>query len=271
MLTVDGMTTQEHFIQANGLNIYYQEVGTGEPLILLHGGTATGDSWEDYIGAFARHFRVLVLDWRGHGKTDNPTGEFSYRLVTDDIVAFIEALGLNKPFICGYSDGGQIALDLGIRYRDLAEALVIGAATYKFKEPYYEHLRGMGFEALGRVDTVKMGQGWTDYLKEVHPRNDTPDYWNMLVNQISHMWWQPLGYSDEDLKTVTAPSLIILGDRDGFVLDVEQAVEMYRLMPNAELAVIPEANHLNTMGELFGKIVLDFLLRHSTSAEKPAS
>lgn len=270
MLTLNGVQAQEHVVQANGLNMYYQEIGTGEPLILLHGGTSTSDEWEAYSEFFAPHFRVLALDWRGHGRTDNPTGEFSYRLLTDDIAAFINALDLKKPLVVGYSDGGQIALDLGIRYPDLAKALVIGAATYKFKESYYDRLKIMGFEGPGTVDTVKMGPGWTGYLKEVHHRADHPEYWNMLVNQISRMWWQPLGYSEDDLKKITVPSLLILGDRDGFVLDVEQAVEMYRLIPNAELAILARADHLTTLNELYGRTILDFLLRHTKQTEESA-
>jgi pimeloyl-ACP methyl ester carboxylesterase len=269
MLTVDGMTTQEHFIQANGLNIYYQEVGTGEPLILLHGGTATSGSWQEHVQSYAKHFRVIVPDWRGHGKTINPTGEFNYHQLADDIVAFAQALSLNKPFICGYSDGGQIALDLGIRHPDVPGALGIGGACYKFTDLYFNTLRGMGFVAPGQVKTDDMDDDWRGYLETEHHRADDPTYWKTLVTQISHMWWRPLDYTQDDLRNITAPTLITLGDRDG--IEVEQIVEMYRLIPNAELGIIPNADHGGGVGKLYTQMVLDFLLHHSAQAESSES
>lgn len=268
MLTVDGMTTQEHFIKANGLNIYYQEVGTGAPLILLHGGTATANSWQEHVQSYARHFRVIAPDWRGHGKTDNPGGEFDYHTLADDIVAFSQALGLNKPFICGYSDGGQIALDLGIRHPNVPGAIGIGGACYKFTDLYFNNLRGMGFVAPGEVKTDEMDDDWRGYLEEEHPRADDPEYWKTLVKQISYMWWRPLDYTDDDLKKITAPALITLGDRDG--IEVEQIVHMYRFIPNAELGIIPHADHGVGVGPIYTSMVLDFLMRQINQADQSA-
>lgn len=258
-----GPIPQGHSVKANGLTMYYQEIGTGEPLILLHGGTATSDSWQGHYPLFAEHFRVIMPDWRGHGKTDNPTGEFSYALIADDLAAFIQALGLSKPLICGYSDGGQIILDFGMRYPELAGALGIGGAGYKFADRYFETLKSYGFEAPG---DVRLDPEWAEGLKKDHARADDPDYWQTLVNQISYMWWRPLEYTDADLQKITAPTQVLLGDRDSF--DVEQAVEMYRLIPNAELAIIPHADHGGAIGEIYGKIVLDFLLRQRAQSEQ---
>lgn len=266
MLTVDGMTTHEDVVEANGLKMYYQEVGTGDPVILLHGGTATGNSWQDHVQAYAKHFRVIAPDWRGHGKTNNPGGQFDYHTLADDIVAFAQALGLNKPFICGYSDGGQITLDLGIRHPDVAGGLGIGGACYKFTDLYFNNLRNMGFVAPGDVKTDQMDDDWRGYLETEHQRDDDPEYWKTLVKQISHMWWRPLDYTEDDLRKITAPTLITLGDRDG--VEVEQMVEMYRLMPRAELGIIPHADHGGGVGELYKNMVLEFLLRHSGQTEQ---
>ena len=100
------------YAQANGIEIYYEETGSGQPLVLLHGGTVTLKSWEKQIPSFAHHFRVIALDSRGHGRTKNPLETMSYRLLADDVAAFIRALELDRPLVCGYSDGGQIALEM---------------------------------------------------------------------------------------------------------------------------------------------------------------
>jgi pimeloyl-ACP methyl ester carboxylesterase len=105
------------YIEANGLRVYYEVCGEGEPLLLIHGGTATSQSWTSHLPAFTEHFRVFAPDSRGHGRTDNPA---------DDVAALIKALGLQRPLVLGYSDGGQIALELGMRYPGLARALVLG-------------------------------------------------------------------------------------------------------------------------------------------------
>src|SRR5689334_4483044 len=107
MIPPDENETQRgHYIQANDLNIYYEEHGQGKPLLLIHGGTLTAESWQPYLAAFAEHYRVITPDSRGHGRTTNPVGTMSYRLLADDMAAFVQALNLSKPFIFGYSDGG---------------------------------------------------------------------------------------------------------------------------------------------------------------------
>jgi pimeloyl-ACP methyl ester carboxylesterase len=114
------MAATGKYVEANGLRMYYEVYGEGEPLLLIHGGTATSRSWESHLPAFAEHFRVFAPDSRGHGRTDNPADELGYLLMADDVAALIEALGLQRPLVLGYSDGGQISLELAIRYPGLA-------------------------------------------------------------------------------------------------------------------------------------------------------
>src|SRR5687768_4334245 len=146
-----------HYVKANGLSMYYEEYGSGEPLIFLHGGMGIGSNFEHLIPAFSEQFTVITPDSRGHGKTDNPGGEFSYRLMADDVAAFVNALGLNQPSVCGWSDGGQIALELGIRYPDLTKCMVVGAAWFRFSETYQNALRTMAVES-SRSEERRVGK-----------------------------------------------------------------------------------------------------------------
>ncbi|HEX8227709.1 MAG TPA: alpha/beta hydrolase [Chloroflexia bacterium] len=263
-------TQQGDYIQVEDLNIYYEEYGRGEPLILLHGGTATLQSWQEQIPVFAEHFRVIAVDSRGHGRTNNPTGELSYGRMSDDVAAFIHALGLDKPLIFGYSDGGQVALELGIRYPQIAGALVLGGTSYRFPPQYFHALEGFGVHRPGDFDLERLQAEqpeWVEYLKAQHVRADDPDYWRTLMAQTSALWWNVQDYGVEDLQRITAPTLILAGDRDEGV-DVEQAVEMYRGIPNAELAVLPNASH-GQLGEVANSIVMNFLKRHQRQAEQP--
>jgi pimeloyl-ACP methyl ester carboxylesterase len=259
------MAETEHSIAANGLQIHYRESGHGQPLLLLHGGTATSGSWSSQLPIFAEHFRVLAPDSRGHGKTDNPSGQLSYGLMAQDVAAFIEALGLEKPLVLGYSDGGQIALELGMNYPDVAEALVVGGVSFRFGHTYYEGLRSWGFESAADVngDTLqRVNPDWLQYLKMEHVRSDDPNHWQSLLEQISRMWFSPQTYTEEQVSAISAPTLIFLGDRDE-LNDVDQNVEMYRLIPDAELAIVPNANHFTAADEMSNRVVLQFLQRHT--------
>lgn len=260
-----GTLKQRRYVSANGLNIYYEEYGSGRPLILLHGGTLTSSMWRPYLAAFASHFRVITPDSRGHGRTDNPDGEFSYRAMAEDVVAFIQALELVRPLIFGYSDGGQAALELGMHHPGLAGALVIGAAWYKFSKTYADWLKASGFEGPGMVNfrqIIRQEPKLVDLWKEEHSWIDDPDYWQTLLIQISTMWWTPLDYSAGDFQEITEPTLVLLGDRDGLV-ELEQAVGIYRHIPKAELAILPNGTHMNPNPKLLTQTVLDFLIRQT--------
>jgi pimeloyl-ACP methyl ester carboxylesterase len=277
MSTEGNATSQGQYAQANGLEIYYEEYGSGEPLLLPHGGTLTAHSWQAHAPLFAQHFRVIAPDSRGHGRTRNPSGELSYRLMADDMAAFVQALGLNKSLLCGYSDGGQIALEFGMHYPDLAKALVVCGAWYKFSEGYCNGLKGWGLEGPGVVDMVKLQTnmaGAVEFWQTEHAPLGGPDAWQTLLRSIATMWWTPLNYTATDFEKITSPTLILLGDRDEFI-PVEEAVEMYRFIPQAELAILPNANHGETVSgssgvnPLFLNTVLDFLLRQYAQNAQP--
>jgi pimeloyl-ACP methyl ester carboxylesterase len=145
------------YIEANGLRVYYEVYSEGEPLLLIHGGTATSESWASHLPAFTKHFQVFTPDSRGHGRTDNPTGELGYRVMANDVAASVGALGLQKPLVMGYSDGGQVALELGMRYPGLAKALVLGGAQFRFSEAYLEAVQALlGITDGEEVDTERL-------------------------------------------------------------------------------------------------------------------
>jgi pimeloyl-ACP methyl ester carboxylesterase len=253
------------FVKANNLNIYYEDHGSGEPVVLLHGGLGSSTRMRPFMPALSKHFRVITPDLRGHGKTNNPSGQFSYRLLADDLAEFIEGLEIHQPFICGWSDGGQIALEVGMRYPNMAKGLVVGAAWYKFSESYQKFLRFLGTEAPGLVSyeqTEKAIPQLVEILRRIHKPG--PDYWKELLKKISVMWWTPLDYKAADFARIIVPTLILVGDRDALV-PVEEAVEMYRFIPNAELAIAPRAEHgfPVTDPDAFIALVLRFFLRHS--------
>jgi pimeloyl-ACP methyl ester carboxylesterase len=255
----------DHWVDVHGLDMFYREVGEGQALVLLHGGTRTSSDWLDELPGLARNFHVLAPDSRGHGRTDNPHGTLSYPMMADDVASFILALELEKPLVLGYSDGGQIALELGLRHPAVPGALVIAGARHTFGADYFDELREWGFDGPGKFDLSRMQSPEFDLAasaRKQHIRPDDPDHWLTLLDQISRLWYSVQDYSPDQLAAITAPTLVFVGDRDA-MNPVELNVALCRRLPRAELLVVPNATHFSAAAELFNPIVLNFLQRHT--------
>ena len=256
-----------YFIHANDLDIYYQEYGQGQPLLLIHGGALNCDSWQPYLATFAQHYRVITPDSRGHGQTANPTGTMSFALLADDMASLIQALDLHRPLICGYSDGGQVALEIGMRHPGLPQALIIGGAYTELTEASRIWVRSMlGDPQSPDVDIEKFERDSPDFVAMLQ-QTQKPYGWKTYLHNIKPMWNALLNYTADDFAKVIAPTLVLLGDRDGFV-PVEEGLQMYRRLSNAEFAVVPAADHSDFLFSpskvaLAQPLILDFLLRHS--------
>jgi pimeloyl-ACP methyl ester carboxylesterase len=230
---------------ANGATLYYEEHGAGEPLVLIHGGLASGAMWEPHLPHLIDRFRVITPDSRGHGRSTNPGGALSYAQLADDIAALIAALGLDRPVVGGYSDGGQVALELGARYPHVAGALVVGAAypdhaTTGLREASRAFLGAddAGVPDLEQLD-VHLGE-FADLIKSWHPGGDAQ--WQTLVRQTAPMWLDYAGIAPNELRRIEVPTLVFAGDRDE-MYSLDLMVSRYRALANAELAVCPRADH----------------------------
>ena len=177
-------------IEANGAALYYEEHGDGAPLILIHGGLSSGSQWEPVVPELADGFRVITPDSRGHGRSTNPAGELSYALIADDIAALIAALGLQRPVVGGWSDGGQVTLELGARHPGVAGALIVGAAYPDFEAGLREaHRALLGADETGVPDPAHLDAQLGEFAEEIkalHPGG--AEQWRALVHQTAPMW-----------------------------------------------------------------------------------
>lgn len=254
------------YVDADGLAMWYTEQGQGPPLILVHGGLGTGGMWsERAVADLAREYRMLLPDSRGHGRTGNPAGTLRYDQMADDVAAFAAALRIERPLVLGYSDGAQIALELGLRHPGFARALVIGGVVTGPGEAYLRMVRGLGFPRRGTAELgeVKRAMGdWWPTLRAAHNHARSDDDFRAYLAQISELWYSVPDYTDAQLASISAPSLVIAGDRDDPSLD--DSLRLYRLLPHGELAVVPNADHGAGEKPLFWELVKDFLSRHVT-------
>jgi pimeloyl-ACP methyl ester carboxylesterase len=262
------------YVDAGGLRVYYRDLGEGPPLVLVHGGLGTGDLWsEPAVAELARRHRVLIPDSRGHGRTGNPAGMLRYHQMADDVAAFAAALGLRRPLVLGYSDGAQVAVELGLRHPALAAALVIGGVVTRPGEAYLRFLGELGFPEPGAVDLAEVERALGDFfpvVRTAHRHARGGDALRAYLAQISELWHSLRAYTDEELAGIGAPSLVIVGDRDFPSLD--ESLRLYRLLPRGELAVIPNADHAAVERGPFWDPVMDFLSRqHPAGGEETAS
>lgn len=257
---------QGTYVHVNGIRMYYESYGEGIPVVLLHGGLETCQMWAPVIPSFSMNYQVITPDSRAHGRTDNPLEKLNYPLMAEDIVQLIQVLGLHKPFVVGYSDGGEIALKMALTYPSLARGYMIGGIFNTITAEWRQMMQGfLGFEGFGIVNFERVIHTNAEFVRSLEEKHDVfhePGYWKSLLTQASQAWWEPHIHTQTDFAKITDPVLFWCGDRDVFC-PPEQSLEMYRMVNKAELAVIPNADHFTIAGQfdIATMILLNFMTR----------
>jgi pimeloyl-ACP methyl ester carboxylesterase len=219
------------YADVNGLKMYYEVHGTGRPLVLLHGafGRAT------VYPALARSRQQIAVELQGHGHTADIDRPLTVEHMADDVAALLQHLKIEQADVFGYSMGGNVALALAIRHPELMGRVAINGSYFGAMEQAYEPESFKQFKSLPADFAPPVLKGPYD---KVAPE---PKQWPVLVAKIKKMGLEWKGFTRAQMKSIKAPLLISLGDRDGVRL--EHAVEMFRLVPNARLAVFPGGDH----------------------------
>jgi pimeloyl-ACP methyl ester carboxylesterase len=255
-------------VDVNGASLYYEDRGSGPPLILIHGGLGSSTQWESVVPELTPTFRVITPDSRGHGRSTNPGGQLSYARIADDVAALIATLGLADAVVGGWSDGGQVTMELGVRNPGAAGALIIGAAYPDFAasglQDAHRALLGAdddGVPDLERLD-AELGDS-AELIKAAHPGGT--EQWKELVRQTAPMWLDYEGLEADEIRRIRLPALVLVGDRDELV-SLELALSLYRALPDAELGICPGTDHVGpTLGRaaVFASLIRDYAMRHA--------
>jgi pimeloyl-ACP methyl ester carboxylesterase len=255
-------------VELNGAAIHYRERGDGAPMVLVHGGLGSSEHWEPVVPELADAFRVITPDSRGHGRSTNPSERLSYGLIADDIAALIDALGLKRPVVGGWSDGGQVTLELGARHPGVAAGLIVGAAYPDFDTSGLREAHGelLGVDERGVPDEHHLDAQLGDFAPEIKAlHSGGAEQWRTLVRETASMWLDYEGLGSDELRAIQTPVLVLAGDRDEFV-SIELAVSLYRALPDAELAVCPRLTHDGPTPErarVFAGLIRDFTRRRA--------
>jgi len=234
-----GPGTSTRFIEANGLRIGFEEVGSGPPLVMLHGATSSGrEDFAAQIPLLATAFRCLLPDARGHAATrwDAADG-FEARWLVDDALAFVDALGLPTFHLLGFSMGAMTVLQLAVRHPERLRTLVVAGITTAREPRASVARRLMDPERIERQDPA-----WAARLAARHDPVQGTGAWRRLLPAIAADVAVQTLLTPRDLRRIDAPTLVIVGDRDPFV-PVDHAWGLRRQLPDARLLVVPDAPH----------------------------
>lgn len=240
MNSLDVKTAATHgYAPVNGLKMYYEIEGTGEPLVCIP--PAFGYAGLNPYPALIESHRVITVDLQGHGRTvDIPERPLSIEQYADDVVGLLQHLGITKADLFGESYGGNTAVMIALRYPKLVGRVATYAAT--FGPP--EIALNPGTTQFAEPPTAESSyiQFQRENYQKVAP---DPAYWPRIFEKLGNIRWH--GFSKDELASIQAPVLVALGDFD--FVRLEHAVETVNRMPNAELAVIPDAGHFTLFSE----------------------
>ena len=247
--------SQGSYAEVNGLSMYYEIHGSGRPLVLLHGAFGVVEGWSGILPTLVRTHQVILVELQGHGRTGDIDRPLSLVQMADDVAALLGQLQITDTDVFGYSMGGGVALALAIQHPALVRKLAIlgsGAGAAKdTREP--ETLRQ--FQSM-TPETFHFPQVKDPYTR-VAP---DPSKWPVLVSKILQHVADFQGFAMQDVRSIQAQTLIMQGDHDG--IRPEHAVEMFRNIPHAQLAIFPDSDHflLFTSPEKVLAILTPFLL-----------
>lgn len=262
-------------VEIADLQMHIDDVGPrdGLPVVLLHGFTGTGREWHAQIDQLAASYRVIVPDLRGHGRSDNPRGRpaMNHRQFAADIGAMCDQLDITRAVFVGESTGSMLQLSLAIARPDLVAASVLAAATFYWSAELRTSMASNTPDELART--------WfpEPTAFEAFCATHTalgPDHWRTVIGDFialfSHDHAEDFPVESE-LASIEAPVLVVHGDRD-HLFAPEVACRLYRLLPHAELCVLPNTGHWPPAEQpaAFNLLTTQFLEHLSEVATGPA-
>lgn len=249
------------YVEVNGMQMYYEVSGKGEPIVVLHGAHMNIETMGEIIPLLAKTHTVYALEFQGHGRTNDIARPITYENLADDVAVFMDRVGLKKADIFGYSMGAAAALQVAIRHPEKVDQLIAGSTAYSmsgYQPAYLELIPTMTFEMFAGFEEewrklAPNPEGYAEFIDKMIALEHEPLEWEELVQDIKH------------------PTLIITGDAD--VVTLEHQVALFRLLgggimgdmgvplPASRLAVLPATAHtaIITQAQLLHVFIEQFL------------
>jgi pimeloyl-ACP methyl ester carboxylesterase len=241
------------YVTSGDAKIYYEIYGDGPPLLLLHGGYYGYISeFEKYFPDLTKHFKVIAVATRGHGKSEIGHEQMSYQLFGADAVAVLRQEKLTNVLVMGFSDGAITGLVLAAEHGSYVKKLVAmggGINTGMY--------RPNSLQSVWAMDGKKEDQDAPPFLQERKKLMPEPDRFAEWVDRLKQVWLAPVWISEERAASIKCPVLIVGGDRDDYAR-TESFVENYKLIPNSRLMILPNSGHVSLI--LQPAVLNDFII-----------
>jgi pimeloyl-ACP methyl ester carboxylesterase len=220
------------YAPVNGIKIWYATFGNGAPVILLHGGLANSNYWGKLVPALAKHYRVIVVDSRGHGRSSRDAQPYGYDLMASDVTALMDYLKIKKAALVGWSDGAIIGLDIAMHHPERLTKLFAFAAN---SDP-------------SAVKDVEHDPVFSAFIararKEYEKLSPTPTEYNAFLGQITKMWETQPNWTAADLAGIKVRTWIVDADHDE-AIKRENTLFMADNIPNSGLLIQPDVSHFS--------------------------
>jgi pimeloyl-ACP methyl ester carboxylesterase len=241
------------YVELPGVKTWYEAEGAGDPLLLLHGGLCTNETWGAQRADLAARYGLFLPERRGHGHTPDVEGPLSYQDMADDTIAFMESVVAGPAHLVGWSDGGIVALLVAIARPDLVRKVVAMGANFL---PGPESVAAPALLDHMSADAPDMA-AFRGMYEAVSP--DGAEHWPVVVNKVLDMIRTQPTISTDDLACISVPTLVLVGDDD--LIALEHTIALYRAIPHSQLAVVPGTSHALPMEkpEQVNRLILDFL------------
>ncbi len=234
------MKLKSAYAQVNGIKMYYEIVGEGEPLVLLHGGGSTiQTSFGRIIPLLAKHRQLICVELQAHGRTSDRNTAISFQQDADDVAALLQHLKIKQSDILGFSNGGNTALQIAIRHPEMVRKIIACSVLLKrdgtFPQ-FWEFMKNGTFE--------QMPQAYKDAFLAVNPdSNQLHNMYQKCAERMIHF----KDFTDEEIKSIKAQVLLINGTTD--VANTEHVKAMSKLIPDCELQILA-GGHGEYLGEI---------------------
>lgn len=246
--------TTTGFVDVPGAKIYYATYGKGEPVVLLHGGLGNSDHWAFQVPELAARYQVIAIDSRNQGRSTMTRSKtkLTYHAMAADVLAVLDSLGIAKTAVIGWSDGGAIALDLGIHSPERVTKLFVFGTNYNAKG---SKERRAGSSPTFNAYAVKCK---TDFMK----MSKTPNGFYDVIESLMPVWTSSQNITQDHLRGIKAYTVVADGDHDEIIV-LDQVKEMAELIPDAKLVVFENASHFALWQDptSFTRAVLDFMAK----------
>ncbi|HWU25035.1 MAG TPA: alpha/beta hydrolase [Rhizomicrobium sp.] len=232
----------------DSVRLWYAEFGHGQPVLLLHGGLANADYWGNQVRALMRHYRVIVMDSRGHGRSSRNAQPFGYDLMAEDVVGLPNYLKLKRVALVGWNDGAIIGLDIAMRHPERLTKLFAFAANYD--------TQGVADIVHSPVFAAFEARAGTEYAR----LSPTPHNYRSFLAAITAMWAHEPNWHEADFRRISVPTWIVDADHDEAITP-DQPRTMASWIPSAGLLVQPDVSHFSFIQdpEQFDRDVEHFL------------